>query len=187
MERRTKVILLIIVVLLVALALVVILLASMRKNDVDPADSPSSSSVDTPTPEDLLPSINDPVYEGKDISASPFVGSFKNSYVSLYASKAEDVFAIPEEIPLLTVNADGSFELKIYDAEAGSLALRGTVTVDGETATFSVEQRPEGINFLGDDVEGFKMTLADESNMRYSGEPLGSISKGDVFTREASA
>lgn len=183
MERRTKVILLIIVTLVVALALVVIILASMRKNDDNPTDSPSSSSVDTPTPEDLLPSINDPVYEGKDISASPFVGSFKNSYVSLYASKAEDVFPVPEDIPTLTVSADGSFELKINDAEAGLLAVRGTVTVDGETATFAIDQRPEGIAFLGDNVDGFKMTLADEDNMRYSGEPLGSISKGDVFTR----
>lgn len=183
MERRTKVILLIIVTLVVALVLVVILLASLRKNGDNPADSPSSSSADTPAPEDLLPSINDPVYEGKDISSSPFVGSFKNSYVSLYASRAEDVFAIPEEIPTLTVSADGSFELKIYDAEAGSLAVRGMVTVDGETATFAIEQRPEGTTFLGDDVDSFKMTLADEDNMRYSGDPLGSISKGDVFTR----
>lgn len=182
MERRTKVILLIIVTLIVALALVIILFASLRGGDNDPSGSSSADSTGASSV-NRLPSVNYPVYEGKDVSSSPFVGGFKNTYVALYASDATDVFKIEEEIPSLTVETDGSFQLQIYDAEAGVLMVRGSATVNGETAEFTIDQRPEGISFLGVDVESFRMTLADGNNMYYAGEALGSISKGDVFTR----
>jgi len=142
----------------------------------DPAESAVSERMPPTVP------IEGPAHEGTDIASSPFVGSFVNSYSGEYRSAAADVYK-DADLPTLTINPDGSFVLTTYIFETSkTVEIRGTLAVDGETATLSVTSR-SGDGFLGDDVETAALALLDKNEMKWRGEQIGSVSSGDIFTR----
>ncbi len=177
----------IILVLAVVLALILIVLASIKKSrDAEPLLPEGMTSSGTESEFAPLPSIADPIYEGSDLSDSPFVGTFENSFVALFMSKASDVFGKNNmgEAPTLTISADGHFELTIsIQKQDGMLTAKGKVTVDKDEATFVIEEKPE-IEYLGSEVTEFKMKLVSENDLRYSGDEVGTMSNGDIFTRK---
>jgi hypothetical protein len=121
------------------------------------------------------PSIDGPVYEGNDIASSPFVGEFKNTYSALFASKVEDVFENEGDIPVLVCEADGNFAFYVNDLiSEGLLTVEGTFTVDGDIATFTI---------AGESAAVFTMELINKDEMRYSGDELYCVSRGDIFER----
>ena len=191
MDRKTRVLFFVIAALLTALALIVFALLSLRQETaplVPPEDEPVFAVNQPPVgslPYEPVSSIKGQINEGGGLAGSPFIGSFINSYVSLNASNADDVFKAPGagDAPRLEIADDGGFTLVINAYEAGMLAVRGTIAVSADEAVFTITERPS-VGFFGDDAESFTMRIIDEDNMRYSGEQLGTITKGDLFTRE---
>ncbi|MEA4911265.1 MAG: hypothetical protein VB092_01460 [Oscillospiraceae bacterium] len=135
-----------------------------------------------------LPAVDGPVNAGADLADSPFVGLFKNSYSSLYKSAAKDVYPEPScAVPELHCESDGTFTFMAVSAvDAESYVMTGTFTVEGDTATFSIE-RHETSGYLGDDAGSFTMTLIDTDEMRYAGGQIASVSAGDIFARAQAA
>lgn len=184
-EHKTKIIIFMILSLVIVLTLIIAVIASSdKKPDAhiigDSAfDRPSGSLTYQP-----VTSITGPVNESETLSESPFIGSFENSYIAQNSSEAKAIFGseIEGEPPFLVIGEDGDFTMTINAHEAGMLAVRGSVTVNGDIATFSIEARPS-VDFLGSEVDVFSMRLIDKDDMRYSGEQIGTITKGDVFTR----
>jgi len=120
--------------------------------------------------------VDSPVNTSDDPAASPFVGSFKNTYNAMFASLSVDVFELEDDIPVIECLRDGTFTLRVVDvaAERQSYSMTGTWTVDGDTAFFV----PEG----GEETY-FQMTLISADEMRYSGEEYYCVTQGDIFTR----
>lgn len=134
-----------------------------------------------------LPPIDGPLNEGIDIASSPFVGTFQNTYSSLFASLTVDVFEDASEIPVLTCNADGTFEMRVTDYATRALhTLSGTFTVNDETATFTATNVGEIASVSGTSVT-FTMKLVNGNEMKYSGDELDCVTKGDIFTRSNAA
>jgi len=184
-DRKTKIIIFAIITLILSLALLIAVLASKGKHAETPT-APEAAAEKPPGSLTYQPvtSITGPVNESDSLLESPFVGSFENSYVALSASDAKDIFGgeIPGPPPVLTIEENGSFILTINANEAGMLAVKGSVSVDGDVAVFTIEAWP-AIDFLGADADSFTMRLLDKDDLRYSGEQIGTITKGDVFTR----
>lgn len=141
-----------------------------------------------PDPEVLqpLPSVDDPLYTGDDIAASPFVGRFVCSYNAMFKSLAKDVFTEGEEgAPWLECRADGTFTLSVvHDMGTGAhRAVSGTFTVSGEVATFTVTDH--GGADAASDGQNFTMTLVSANEMRHGGDSIDCVSAGDIFQRDA--
>jgi hypothetical protein len=128
-----------------------------------------------------VPLIN-PIFEGSDIKSSPFVGVFKNSYVNLYKSLAEEAFESSDDIPELSVEPSGSYVLKINCFDAGMVNIEGVLSVDGDIATFEI-LRISKSDFVDPEIENFQFTLANEDEMIYRGESMGTLTSGDIFSR----
>ena len=128
------------------------------------------------TNEDVTtPPIDGPVYDGTDIASSPFVGEFKNTYCARFASMAEDVFENEGDIPVLVCEANGNFTFYVNDlVSEGLLTVNGKFTVDGDTASFTIS---------GESKAFFTMELINKDEMRYSGDELYCVSRGDIFER----
>lgn len=134
-----------------------------------------------------LPQIDGPLHEGTDIASSPFVGTFQNTYSALFASLTAEVFEDASDIPSLTCNADGTFEMKVTDyTTRAAHILSGTFTVDGEIATFTATNVGEIASVSGTSVT-FTMQLINENEMKYGGDELDCVTKGDIFTRAGAA
>lgn len=152
------------------------------------------------SPEDANPSpeIDGPVYIGTDLAASPFVGSFENTYVALFASSARDVFVTYEtledgslkttpldRLPALVCRSDGTFSITVNTLEDDRCAtVNGTFTVDGEWAEFTVAAGDYG-EFIGSDTQKFSCRLINHDELRYWGDQIGSVTGGDIFRRAA--
>ncbi|MEA5051035.1 MAG: hypothetical protein VB021_06130 [Oscillospiraceae bacterium] len=131
-----------------------------------------------------LPSVDGPVNNSADLADSPFVGTFDNSYSALFKSAAGDVYPAPDvSVPQLRCEADGTFSFTAVSApDKQSYVLTGTFTVDGDTATFTIEAH-ESSGYMGDDATAFTMTLIDSNEMRYAGDQIATVSAGDIFER----
>ncbi len=133
---------------------------------------------DVPSEYVPAPSPDGPVYEGTDISGSPFVGEFKLVYSAINASDASDVYA-DSVIPSISCRDDGTFTLTVNDLYGeGVFEIEGTFEVDGDTAVFSVES---GLPSAFANSESFTMTMRNENSMRYSGSQIATTSDGDIF------
>jgi len=187
-EKRTKIIVFIITALVIALALIIAVVASSETKEEMPKKVAALAPVQPSGSLEYQPvaSITGPVNESGILADSPFIGKFENSYVALSSSEAKEIFGseIDGTPPVLVIGEDGGFMLTVNAYDAGMLAVRGTVTVEGDTAVFSVETLP-AVDFLGSDLVSFTMRLIDKDDMRYSGEQIGTITKGDIFTRVA--
>jgi len=183
MNKRIRAIIYCGAIVLTIAGIVAVIFASFSHRKHTPILSENTSSAETDLSE-FIPPINSPVFEGKDIKGSPFVGEFKNTYVALYFSDANDVFANKgsDAIPKITINEDGSFTLIINAYDAGMVAVKGTVEVDGASALFTITAKPS-VSYLGDDVNSFSLRLLDSDDLRYAGEQIGTITKGDLFSR----
>lgn len=137
------------------------------------------------TPDEVIiedvPIIN-PIFEGNDIKSSPFVGVFRNSYVNLYKSLAEEAFESSDDIPELSIESSGVYVLKIYCFDAGSVNVEGVLSVDGDNATFEI-LRTSKPDLIDPEIENFKFTLVNEDEIIYRGETMGTLTSGDVFSR----
>ncbi|MCL2539282.1 MAG: hypothetical protein FWE66_02985, partial [Oscillospiraceae bacterium] len=146
-EKKTKIIVFIITSLVIALALIIAVVAS---SGAEQEETPKKTAATAPgQPSGSLEyqpvaSITGPVNESGTLADSPFIGKFENSYVAISGSEAKEVFGndIDGTPPVLVIGEDGSFMLTINAYDAGMLAVRGTVTVDGDTAVFTVETLP---------------------------------------------
>ena len=159
------------------------------------ADQKQDPVIVSPEEQSPLPAVDEPIYEGTDVASSPFVGSFENSYVALFKSAAQDVFkqitqnedeSFTEttlEKPVLTCNADGTFTLKVCTSVGEDyVMMNGIFTVDGEYGEFRFDEANYG-DFLGSDVAVFWLQLKNKTDLRYTGEQIGTITAGDIFTR----
>ena len=171
------------VIVLVITGIIAVIFASVSHSKNTPVFSEDTSSDDLSLLESIPP-INSPLFEGNDIKGSPFVGEFINSYVALYFSDAKDVFAAEGEdaIPKITINEDGTFILRLNAYDAGIVAVKGTVEIDSTSAVFTITAKPS-VSYLGDNVDSFSLRLLDSNDLRYSGEQIGTITKGDLFSR----
>ncbi|MEG0752143.1 MAG: hypothetical protein RR998_10140 [Oscillospiraceae bacterium] len=153
-------------------------------------------SIVSPEAVNPTPAVDGPAYTGNTVEGSPFVGKFQNSYVALFASKAQDVFVVYSEkedgelekiplqqIPTLECREDGTFSLSVNTLDDNKYAVvNGTFTVDGITAEYTVAAGEYG-NFLGADTQKFTSKLINKDELRYWGDQIGSVSGGDVFSR----
>ena len=148
-------------------------------------------------------SVNDPVYTGSDIADSPFIGSFTNTYCTLYASNAGEFYveyadepadgtpsSQPLEVtPSLVCTADGAFTFTFNTDLEGSYAVAsGTFKVNDDCATFTVEsiqKYGDAEGFDGENLTEFAMQMTSNSEMLYSGDQAGYVTTGDVFRRNA--
>ncbi|NLL92382.1 MAG: hypothetical protein GX222_08255 [Ruminococcaceae bacterium] len=128
-----------------------------------------------------VPLIN-PIFEGNDIKSSPFVGVFKNSYVNLYKSLAEEVFESSDDIPELSIESSGNYVLKINCFDAGMVNIEGILSVEGDNAVFEI-LRISKPDIIDPEVESFQFTLVNEDEMIYRGESMGALTPGDIFSR----
>ena len=121
-------------------------------------------------------SVDGPLNTSGSLADSPFVGTFRNSYNARFASLAQDVFELEDEIPVLVAGSDGRFSLTIVDTENTGLAytLTGSFTVDGDAAVFTAD---------GDTEPWFTMNLISADEMSYSGRDYYCVSQGDIFER----
>lgn len=172
------------------LALAALLFAGCAPVSVAPAAA--SPETDNPAPE-----IDGPVYVGTDIPDSPFVGVFENTYVALFASKAEDVFVVYtvkedgsvittplHRKPTLECRSDGTFSITVNTLEDNVYAtVNGSYTVDGEWAEFTVAAGEYG-DFIGADTQKFSCRMLNANELRYWGDQIGSVTGGDVFKRQ---
>lgn len=185
MERKTKIIVFIIVALAISLTLLIVTLMSMKKNDESPQQQEiNEQEIRGSITYDPISSVLGQINDTNDLSESPFVGVFENSYVAFFSSDAKDIFGFTQagEPPYLTISDEGEFTLVINAYEVGMLAVRGRVAVDGDTAEFIIETKP-AVDYFGSEIESFSMRLIGKNDMRYSGERLGTITKGDIFSR----
>ncbi len=137
-----------------------------------------------PVPDTTLPPIDGPVYEGAEIAASPFVGSFRNTYNAQNASLAADVFPEEKNRPLLTCSADGSFTFVVFDiANETAHTIIGTFTVQDTVATFYVDDVGDVASLPAGILVVFTMTLLNENELRYKGVEMDCVSTGDLFAR----
>jgi len=122
-------------------------------------------------------SVDGPVNTSEDIANSPFVGTFRNTYSARFASIAQDVFELSDDIPFIAINANGTFTLSIVDTEGSRkiYTLSGSFTVKKDVASFTAE---------GEQTVWFRMTLLNSNEMRYTGHEFYCVSHGDIFARE---
>lgn len=123
----------------------------------------------------------DPINPSDDIAASAFVGTFVNSYSTLYASAAADVFPEgPDKTPALVCNADGTFSLTVMTdmAERTMRTLTGSFTISGDTAAFTTVDGAAG-------ELTFTMTFVGVDELRYAGDMIDCVLSGDLFQRTA--
>ena len=188
MEKKTKIIIFTISALVLSLVLIITTYVSLKKNaELPPVSDNEEELPDSGVPYSPIPSLMGPVNSGDDLLTSPFIGSFENSYVAFFSSEAGDIFGYSQagEPPRLMIDENGGFTLSINAYEAGMLKVSGVVEVDGDIALFTIESKPV-IDYFGSEVESFSMRLISEDDMRYSGDRLGTITKGDIFSRSVS-
>lgn len=140
----------------------------------------------TGTPEDnntLEPLPEIPTYEGTSVADSPFVGSYRCIWSALEHSSTDDP-SWEGRVSSLVCNADGTFTLT-FDSleEAGMVTVSGTYKVENDTATCTVKERT-GENYLGVELEEFRLNLIDEKELRYKGEQQGLVADRDIFSKE---
>ncbi len=125
---------------------------------------------------DPVPPIDAPVYEGSDIAGSPFVGEFINTFCAIQASRADGVYIDEEHTPKLTCNADGTFVLTVVSDMVNHKMrdVKGTFTVDGETAEFVPDGMPDA---------AFQAKMVNKDELRIVGEGVDSVTNGDIFGR----
>ena len=183
-NKRFLTILIISFTVLVVTSIFIVFAVNSRNRKIDTTPNVEDFLQEVITSSDPIPSINPSIYSGNHISDSPFVGRFTNTYVATNFSSADDVFSVDGKgsIPVLEINSDGSFILLVNAFEIGMIEVKGTATVSDTVATFSVTTT-SGTGFLGDDIKSFKMRLVDENNVKYDGEQIGTITSGDLFTR----
>lgn len=145
------------------------------------------------TPESADPAENpdSPFNTGTSLADSPFVGRFVTVYCALNAASADEVYSESGEPPVIVCKADATFELTVYDRYgmsgndgdgAGSVTVKGTFKVNGDSAKFTITENTDAL-YLGNDVEDFTMTLRDEDTLRYAGEQMATTVNGDLFER----
>ena len=132
--------------------------------------------VDDPGDPDTFHSVDGPVNTSDTLEGSPFVGTFRNTYSARFASMAQDVFELEDDIPVLAIDPDGTFTLTVIDIEGArsSHSLAGTVIVTGDVAHFTPE---------GEDSPWFRMALLNTDEMRYLGTEFYCVCHGDIFAR----
>ena len=185
--RRKRFITIIFVGLIVVVFSIILVVSIVNKHNSSLEEEDDSESL-LPKGEafasDTIPSIDDPIFSGKRIDKSPYVGSFTNSYVAANYSNALDVFGEDklDLIPSITIDADSTFIMRINGFEKGMVEIKGNVTVDDTIALFEITSK--SINdFLGDDVTDFSFRLVGENDLKYDGLQLGTVTSGDIFTR----
>ncbi|MBP0968990.1 MAG: hypothetical protein J5744_02490 [Oscillospiraceae bacterium] len=127
-----------------------------------------------------------PTHVGKDISESPFVGSFTCTWSSLERSTTDfDVW--DGRRSTITINEDGTFSLSFDSLSSGNAVtlatVKGTVSVSDDTATCIVTDRSID-SYLGSDVNTFTLTLIDTDDFRYKGDQQGLVGNRDIFSRD---
>lgn len=139
---------------------------------------------ETEQPEDdvLVPLPEIYTHEGSSIKDSPFVGTFSCSWSALEHSGTDDP-SWDGRISTLVCSDDGSFVLSFDSlSSAGTVTVKGTFTVDNDTATFTIKERTAE-EYLGSSLETFEMKAIDGEELRYRGGQQGLVADRDIFSK----
>lgn len=159
--------------LIISVLFIVIMLTACGAKQEEPEQNPGGL--------EPLPEI--PTYEGTSVADSPFVGTFRCSWSALEHSSTDDS-SWEGRTSSFVCKEDGTFIL-VFDSleETGMVSVSGTVTVDNDTATCTIEKRSSD-GYLGSDLASFQLKLIDENELRYKGEQQGLVADRDIFSKE---
>ena len=62
------------------------------------------------------------------------------------------------------------------------MTVKGTFTVDNDTATFTIKERTAE-DYLGSSLETFEMKAIDGEELRYRGGQQGLVADRDIFSK----
>ncbi len=141
-----------------------------------------TSEPEQPEDNEFVPLPEIYTHEGSSIKDSPFVGTFFCSWSALEHSGTDDP-SWEGRISTLACSEDGSFVLSFDSlSSAGTVTVKGTFTVDNDTATFTVKER-SAEEYLGSALETFEMKVIDSEELRYRGGQQGLVADRDIFSK----
>ncbi|MCL1830374.1 MAG: hypothetical protein FWG21_02985 [Oscillospiraceae bacterium] len=184
MKRRRLIVFSVIalIAIIIVTVIVISIVSGQRKNIEFQQETSELFIEEDILQSDPIPSLNPPIYSGQNLSESPFIGSFINSYVAFNYSSADDVFADEASIPRIKIEADGSFIMAVNAYDIGMVTVFGRVEVKDTLVSCTIDSIGDS-GFIGDDLDGFTLRLVSEDDISYEGESLGTITTGDIFTR----